>query len=113
MKKISKRQYRFLEETLSESVQQSTLSVEQKNTILSRVEIRETLNFIRVLVTIGGILIGLGFLTFIATNWDLFDRWVKLTIILGSLSISLGASYYTLEKNKCQCLNLRRGNFLT
>jgi uncharacterized membrane protein len=106
MKKISKRQYRFLEETLSESVQQSTLSVEQKNTILSRVEIRETLNFIRVLVTIGGILIGLGFLTFIATNWDLFDRWVKLTIILGSLSISLGASYYTLEKNKLTSLAL-------
>ena len=106
MKKISKRQYRLLEETLLDSVQQSTLTEEQKNKILSSVEIRETLNFIRVLVTIGGILIGLGFLTFIATNWDLFDRWVKLTIILGSLSISLGASYYTLEKNKLTSLAL-------
>lgn len=106
MKKISKRQYRLLEETLEASVQTSQLTLEQKNAVLAGVEIRETLNFIRVLVTIGGILIGLGFLTFIATNWDLFDRWVKLAIILGSLSISLAASYYTLDKNKLTSMAL-------
>lgn len=100
MKTISKRQYRLLEETLEASVQASQLTQDQKNAVLAGVEIRETLNFIRVLVTIGGILIGLGFLTFIATNWDLFNRWVKLAIILGSLSASLAASYFTLEKNK-------------
>jgi len=100
MKKVSKRQYRIMEETLNESVQQSTITIAQQAQVLAGLEIRETLNFIRVLVTIGGILIGLGFLTFIAANWDLFDRWLKLSIILGSLSISMGASYYTMEKNK-------------
>jgi uncharacterized membrane protein len=53
-----------------------------------------------VILTIGGILIGLGFLTFIATNWNLFDRWVKLFILLGSLSLALGTSYATYQKNR-------------
>jgi uncharacterized membrane protein len=44
--------------------------------------------------------LGLGFLTFIATNWNLFDRWVKLFILLGSLSLALGSSYFTYQKNR-------------
>ncbi len=100
MKKISKRQFDFLEETLSEQVLSQTITEVEKTNVLESVEVRDSLNFIRVLVSIGGILIGLGFLTFIATNWNLFDRWVKLFIILGSLSVALGASYFTYEKNR-------------
>lgn len=100
MKKISKRQYDFLEQTLTEQVESQTITDQAKTNILASVEVRDSLNFIRVLVSIGGILIGLGFLTFIATNWDLFDRWVKLAIIVGSLSVALAASYFTYEKNR-------------
>jgi uncharacterized membrane protein len=100
MKTISKRQYDFLEETLNEQVANQTMTEAVKDRVLQSVEVRDSLNFIRVLVSIGGILIGLGFLTFIATNWNLFDRWVKFFIIVGSLSVALGSSYVTFQKNR-------------
>jgi uncharacterized membrane protein len=106
MKKLSQRQYDFLEETLRDQVAATTIDEATKEAILTQVEVKDTLNFIRVLVTLGGVLIGLGFLTFIATNWDLFNRWVKLLIILGSLDISLGASYWTMKKNRLTSLGL-------
>lgn len=61
MKKISKRQFDFLEETLSEQVSSQTITETVKTNVLESVEVRDSLNFIRVLVSIGGILIGLGF----------------------------------------------------
>lgn len=100
MKKISKRQFEFLTETLNEQVVHQTLSEQAKTNVLASVEVRDSLNFVRILVSIGGILIGLGFLTFIATNWNLFDRWLKLFILIGSLSVALGSSYLTHEKNR-------------
>ena len=100
MKTISKRQYDFLTETLTEQVAQQVVTEAAKEAVLSAYEVRDSLNFVRIIGSIGGILIGLGFLTFIATNWNLFDRWVKLFILLGSLSLALGSSYFTYQKNR-------------
>jgi len=106
MKTISKRQYEFLLETLEEQVTHKVMSEEAKTAVLAAYQVRDGLNFIRILVSLGGILIGLGFLTFIATNWNLFDRWVKLFILVGSLSVALGASYYTYQKNRLTSMAL-------
>ena len=106
MKTISKRQYEFLRETLEEQVTHKVMTEEAKTAVLAAYDVRDGLNFIRILVAIGGILIGLGFLTFIATNWNLFDRWVKLFILVGSLSVALGSSYYTYQKNRLTSMAL-------
>lgn len=100
MKKITKRQFDFLTDTLTEQVLSQTITEQAKTEVLASLDVRDSLNFIRILVSIGGILIGLGFLTFIASNWVLFNRVVKLVIITGSLSVALGSSYLTYEKNR-------------
>jgi uncharacterized membrane protein len=59
------------------------ISREQKDTILNLYEVKNRLNFIRVIVTIGAILVGLGVLSFIAGNWDGMSKLLKLAIIFG------------------------------
>jgi hypothetical protein len=61
MKTISKRQYDFLAETLAEQVAQQVMTDAAKEAVLSAYEVRDSLNFVRIIGSIGGILIGLGF----------------------------------------------------
>ena len=60
------------------------ITSEQKNEILGNYEIKGSLNFIRVVVTIGAILVGLGILSFIASNWNGISHLGKLLIIFGA-----------------------------
>jgi uncharacterized membrane protein len=61
-------------------------------------EIKGGLNFIRVVVTIGAILVGLGILSFIASNWDGISHLVKLLIIFGVFS-GVNLVGYSLSEN--------------
>ncbi|MFZ3101174.1 MAG: DUF2157 domain-containing protein [Desulfitobacteriaceae bacterium] len=59
------------------------ITSEQKESILNLYDIKGGLNFIRVVVTIGAILVGLGILSFIASNWDGMSKLLKLGVIFG------------------------------
>jgi len=72
---------------------------EQKNGILQIYEIKGGLNFIRVVVTIGALLVGLGILSFIASNWDGISHLVKLLIIFGVFWGVNFAGYRLSENN--------------
>ncbi|HBP63800.1 MAG TPA: hypothetical protein DD730_05915 [Desulfosporosinus sp.] len=72
---------------------------EQKNGILQIYEIKGGLNFIRVVVTIGALLVGLGILSFIASNWDGISHLVKLLIIFGVFGGVNLAGYMLSENN--------------
>jgi len=75
------------------------ISAEQKNSILQIYEIKGGLNFIRVVVTIGALLVGLGILSFIASNWDGISNLVKLFIIFGVFGGVNLAGYMLSENN--------------
>lgn len=53
---------------------------------------------IRIIVTIGAILVGAGIFSFIAANWQEMARPVKITVILVSMFVSYGAGWYMKEK---------------
>ncbi len=61
------------------------ITIEQKMEMLGIYEVSGGINFIRVVATIGAILVGLGILSFVASNWDAINHLIKLCIIFGAL----------------------------
>lgn len=57
---------------------------------------------IRIIVTIGAVLVGAGIFSFIAANWLEMGRPVKVVIILISMLASYGAGWYLKEKFNLQ-----------
>ena len=97
-KKISKYLYRFLAEALTDASEKNIISTQQEKDILTFYEERRGLDFIRVLVSIGSILIGLGVLLFIGGNWDVISNPVKVIIIVAFLASSMVSSFLTAPK---------------
>lgn len=97
-KKISKFWYRYLAKELDTFVEKGVITEEQNKEMLSHYIEGYGLNFIRVLLTIGAILIGLGFLLFVASNWDVIGTAWKLVIIIGAFTASMVTSFMN-EKN--------------
>ena len=82
-RQISKANFSFVSTELEHYASNGLITAEQKSEILEIYELKEGLNFIQVVVTIGAILVGLGILSFIASNWDGISHLVKLLIIFG------------------------------
>ena len=93
--KISKSNLAFLEEVLKDAEAKNIVKPTQAKDILSHYEARKGLDFIRVLVSFGAILIGLGIILFIAGNWQAITNPFKVIIIVTALAASMGASYAT------------------
>ncbi|MGC7870566.1 DUF2157 domain-containing protein [Desulfosporosinus sp. SYSU MS00001] len=74
------------------------ISDQQKKDILELYEIKEGLNFIRTVVTIGAILVGLGILSFVASNWDGLNNFAKLSIIFGTYCAANAAGYAVTDQ---------------
>jgi len=85
-RQISKANFSLVSTELEHYESNGLITGEQKNDILENYEIKGGLNFIRVVVTIGALLVGLGILSFIASNWNGISHLVKLLIIFGVFS---------------------------
>lgn len=81
-RKISKRSYEILKQELEYYSSQEIITRDKKESILNLYEVKEGLNFIKVLVLIGSILIGAGVLSFIASNWQVIGKPLKFAIVL-------------------------------
>jgi len=82
-RQITKGNFSLVSKELDHFESAALITGEQKTGILEIYEVKSGLNFIRVVVTIGAILVGLGVLSFIASNWDGISHFVKLLIIFG------------------------------
>jgi len=87
---ISKNAYNFIKNELKDYKNKGIITIQQEKDILNLYEVGGGLNFIRVLVVVGSILIGLGILSFIASNWQIIGRTVKFLLIV----VSFSGSYY-------------------
>lgn len=90
-RKINKSKLQFLREELDIYTAKEIITSEQHNEILDLYEESTGLNFIKVLLVVGSILIGLGILSFIASNWQAIGRILKFFIVV----FACGASYYS------------------
>ncbi len=73
----------------------SSISIEQEKEDTSK-------KTIRIIVTIGAVLVGAGVFSFIAANWLGMTKLIKIGIILISMMISYGAGWYIKEKSELQ-----------
>ncbi|XMB65849.1 DUF2157 domain-containing protein [Mycoplasmatota bacterium zrk1] len=96
-KRLSRFNYRFLVRELKSQKEKGIISKQQVDDIMTYYEEGLGLNFIKVLVTIGSILLGLGVLSFIASNWDYMSKLIKVITIIIALGVSMFSSY-KLEK---------------
>jgi len=81
-KEITKKQYDFLEHELKYLESGGIISKQDQEKILRSYDVRAGLNFISILLAIGALLLGLGVLTFIASNWMYLNKGVKFLIII-------------------------------
>lgn len=92
---INSSKFNFLEKELNFFENNGVITKEQKETMLTHYYVGSQINFIRVLLAIGSILIGLGILTFIASNWQGFTKLTKFIIIILLFIISNTISFRT------------------
>jgi len=97
-KRLSRLNYRFLVREMNSQKEKGIITNQQIDDMMTYYEEGLGLNFIKVLATVGSILIGLGFLSFIASNWEHMSKLLKIITILTSLGVSMLSSY-KLEKN--------------
>ncbi|MFJ7977415.1 DUF2157 domain-containing protein [Peribacillus sp. NPDC096379] len=84
-KEITKKQFVFLEHELKYLETGGIISKKDQEKILNSYDVRVGLNFITILLAIGALLLGLGILTFVASNWIYISKGGKLLIIIACL----------------------------
>ncbi|GIM27993.1 hypothetical protein CPJCM30710_06590 [Clostridium polyendosporum] len=82
MRSFTKNKFKVLKDELDFYKDNSLITVEQYKNIMSLYSVKNDLNFITILLLIGSVLIGLGILTFIASNWQALSKLSKFSIIL-------------------------------
>ncbi len=95
---IRKQRYRFLRQELDLSVTRGIITEEERDRLLEQYEESPGLNIVRVLVTIGAVLMGLGFMLFVAASWDAIPDPFKVVLLATMFAAALSASYCLLRK---------------
>ncbi|MBH8584772.1 MULTISPECIES: DUF2157 domain-containing protein [Thermoactinomyces] len=90
---ISSSKYQWLQMELSRFEEAGIIDSSQVQQILSSYEVKGkgSAGFIRILLILGSVLIGVGILSFIAGNWEALPRTVKFLLILFGLT----GAYFT------------------
>ena len=81
-KVITKKQYEFLEHELTYLQRAGTISEEEKKRMLASYDVKDGLSFITILLAISALLLGLGILTFVASNWMYISKGLKFLVII-------------------------------
>jgi Predicted membrane protein (DUF2157). len=79
---VTKNDFKFLDKELTFYKDNNLISEEQHNNILNQYSIKPGLNFVTILLLVGSLLLGLGILSFIASNWRVIGKPYKFSIIM-------------------------------
>ncbi len=82
---IKKSEYQWLKKELDFFEKEGSIQAAQKEELLGHYKITGDSNFIRILLTVGAFLIGIGMLSFIASNWMYMSKTVKFLLIIISV----------------------------
>ncbi len=97
-RQLSKSQFSFFTKELDYCETRGLVTSNQKQSILEQYAEKPGLSFIKIVVTIGAILVGLGVLSFIASNWDGMGKITKLAVIFAAFG-GVNFAGYSLSKN--------------
>lgn len=79
---ITKSQHQFLTEEFDFFVEQGLLPPNQKDSLLELYAVKGGLSFVRIILLLGALLVGLGILSFIASNWQVMSKVSRFGLIL-------------------------------
>ncbi|WP_062197491.1 DUF2157 domain-containing protein [Massilibacterium senegalense] len=88
---------KWIETESNHWVEKEIITEAQRKEILAQYEEQSTPFFLPILASI---LIGVGILTLVASNWRDFDNMVRLTILMVTMVSFYGAGYMVYERNK-------------
>lgn len=97
-REISSSQFKIIKNELNYFNEKNIISEKQRDLMISEYIPSKRLNFISILLIIGSILVGLGIISFVASNWKGMGNVTKIAIIILFLIFSQISSY--LFRNK-------------
>lgn len=95
--KICFNKFNLIKKEVNMYAEKDIINEEQKEKILNLYEIDE-MNFVKLILMVGSILIGLGVLSFIASNWQAISKSFKLIIILFGMIATYVSGYLIQDK---------------
>jgi len=96
-RRISRAEFSFLNRELTYYRDQGYLEEEEVEEIIKGYHVGPGFSFLKVVLATGAILVGLGVLTFIASNWQEISKLMRCLIILAALIGANLASYLLQE----------------
>lgn len=91
-RKIGRKNYTWMKSELAFFEEKGTITRTQKDEMLAQYEVSRGVSLVRILVTVGALLLGAGIFSFIASNWIYLGKTVKFLIILASIAGVNGAA---------------------
>ena len=100
-KKIPGKWLKWLENEVTTWRNEGVINEAQAGAILSRYaglrdsdEADRGSRLVTVLAVLGALLVGVGVITFFAANWQVIPKWVKVSLVFGSIVVSYAVGYY-------------------
>lgn len=91
---IKKEMYDWQANELQAFEQAGVLSKEKREELLNQYEVQQSQSmFLRFVLTFGAILLGLGVLSFVASNWEEMSKTVKYLLLLVSMLTAFGVGW--------------------
>jgi uncharacterized membrane protein len=81
-RKIGKSKFDFLKNEIDYYKESQIINEEQYEGIINLYDVKQKVTFVKVLLAIGAVLVGLGVLSFIASNWQYLGKISRVLIIL-------------------------------
>lgn len=85
---ISKKQFNYLKQELEYHMQNNIITKDQLSSIQNSYQIASSFSFIKIILLIGSILIGLGVLSFVASNWQILGNALRFSLIVALLLVT-------------------------
>lgn len=95
---VGKAQYEFIRHEVNYYQETGLIDGDQADGIMELYQVKQGLSFLKIILSTGAVLVGLGVLSFIASNWDMISKLTKYLIILvGFLGVNIVS--FLLEEN--------------
>lgn len=88
---------RWLEHESKQWVEKEIITTDQRKQLLMQYKEKESPPILPILASI---LIGIGILTLVASNWSEFENWLRLTILIGTMVLFYTVGFILYEKQK-------------
>lgn len=93
---VSKKDFKIIEKELNFFEDEDMITGLQKTNMIKSYEIKERHDFIKIVLIVGSVLLGIGILSFIAANWINMSKLFKFILIVSSI-IGVNFTGYKLE----------------